>query len=195
MEEFRNNNAFPYYLTEHERTELAAALRTFSDKSNLYTFQFPGDVLQGDCFDKIPFYDYTRQKLDFVRVVVLSNSCDIDPSNKRDVPVAITYAPVIRLADYKDALLRAGVASGAVSSKVAEIKRQSITSMLFLPASQSIADECVALLDRVFSIPYSAFVEHSQKTKQFSLNQLGHYLFCFKLSVHYCRLHEAISRG
>jgi len=195
MEEFRSSTAFPYYLTENERVSLASALKDFSDKSNLYTSNFPAEILQGDCFDKVPYYDYVRNATDFVRVLIVSNSCDIDPSNKRDLPASVTYAPVIRLSDYEAALKRAGVSSSAMTSKVIEIKRQAITNILFLPSGQKINEDCLVLLDRAFSIPYSAFAKSEHKTKTFSLNQLGHYLLCFKLSVHFCRLHEVVSRG
>lgn len=195
IDRFDYKDFLPYYLTEEQRIGLAGALRDFSDKTNLYTPDFPGEVLQGDLWGHSPLIDFASREIKSGRVLVLSNSCDISPENKRELPVYITYAPVISLAGFAAVLKKSGIGDGVIQSKVQSIREQKITSMLFLPVGQGMDEEGVALLDRTTSIPYKAFDAHQEKTKLTSLSQIGHYLLSFKLAIHFCRMQEAIARG
>ncbi|MDH0745774.1 hypothetical protein N5D61_05400 [Pseudomonas sp. GD03842] len=195
IDQFDYKDFLPYYLTEEQRIGLASALKDFSDKTNLYTSVFQGETLQGDLWSKSPLMDFPSGQIKQARVLVLSNSCDISPDNKRDLPVYITYAPVIGLAGYVQVLEKHGLDMGAIQAKVEAIRAQKITSMLFLPSGQGMDQDGVALLDRTTSIPYKAFDGHLEKAKLTSLTQVGHYLLSFKLSIHFCRMHEAIARG
>ena len=107
----------------------------------------------------------------------------------------MTYAPIIGLASYEQLLLKTGLDAKVVAGKIEAIKSQKITSMIFLPASPEVETDSIALLDRAISVPYKTFTAEQEKKKVTSLNQFGHYLLSFKLSIHFCRMHEAIARG
>lgn len=192
---FKAEQFLPFYLTDEQKGELARALDSFSVGSNLYTALFPDEALQGDCWDNIPYFDVSSGVARPISGVFLSNSCDIDPNNPRDFPVHLVYAPLISLHRYRSALLAAGLGEQAVEQKLEAIRGQRITTMLYFPAGLSLKEESIASLDRATSIPYALFKKNEGSRKLFTLNQLGHYLFSFKLSIHFCRLHEGIVRG
>lgn len=194
IDNFSYKDFLPHYLTADQKTELAAAMKSFSERSQLYTSKYHDDTLQGDYWEQVPYMDYSGKK-DKIRVVILSNSCDIDPTNKRDFPVYMTYAPVMGFARYADALTSRKMDAKVVAEKMEAIRSQKITNMLYLPASGDVEDECIVLLDRAISIPYRVFAEEQEKRKITSLNQIGHYLLSFKLSIHFCRIHEGLVRG
>lgn len=195
IDSFNYKDFLPYYLTADQKSGLANAMREFSGRSQIYTSHFQDEVLQGDYWEKMPFVDFDSGRKDKIRVLILSNSCDIDPSNPRDFPIHMTYAPIIGLALYEGLLLKSGLDNKVISAKLEAIKTQKITSMIFLPASTDVEVDSIALLDRAISVPYKAFKAETEKRKVTSLNQLGHYLLSFKLSIHFCRMHEAIARG
>jgi hypothetical protein len=194
IDNFSYKDFLPHYLTADQKTELAAAMKAFSDRSHLYTNKYHDDILQGDYWEKVPYMDYSG-KQDKIRVVILSNSCDIDPSNKRDFPVYMTYAPVMGFSRYSEALASRKMDAKVISEKMDAIRSQKITNMLYLPAGGDVDEDCIVLLDRAISIPYRIFAEEQDKRKITSLNQIGHYLLSFKLSIHFCRIHEGLIRG
>lgn len=51
----------------------------------------------------------------------------------------------------------------------------------------------VALLDDLHSMPMEVYKEAAEKL--FTCSMEGLYLFVFKLSVHFCRLHENVDRS
>ena len=194
IDSFDAKDFLPYYLTEDQKIGLAQAMKTFPKKSNIFTSLLQDQILQGDCWDKAPIVDVVTGQSDRVRVMLLSNSCDIDPSNKRDLPVSITYAPVIDFDLYRKMLEKQGVDVVSIEAKLNAIREQKITNLFFVP-SGNIDRDGIVLLDRVLSIPYSYFAGLTDKIKLASLNQFGHFLLAFKLSIHFCRLHEGIARG
>jgi hypothetical protein len=194
IDDFAYKDFLPYYLTAEQKSGLAAAMKDFSQRSQLYTSKYPADTLQGDYWEKVPFRDFSGRR-ENIKVVILSNSCDIDPTNSRDFPVHMTYAPVIGLALFERSLSGRGMDRKKVDEKLDAIRNQRITNMIYLPSSGEVDEESVVLLDRATSIPYKAFVEETDKRKVTSLNQLGHYLLSFKLSIHFCRIHEGLARG
>jgi len=195
IDTFNYKDFLPYYLTADQKIGLANAMKNFSGRSQLYTNYFQDDVLQGDYWEKMPFVDFDTGRKEKIKVLILSNSCDIDPSNPRDFPIHMTYAPIIGLASYEQLLLKTGLDAKVVAGKIEAIKSQKITSMIFLPASPEVETDSIALLDRAISVPYKTFTAEQEKKKVTSLNQFGHYLLSFKLSIHFCRMHEAIARG
>lgn len=193
IDDFHYKDFLPYYLTEDQRVGLASALKDFSSKSNIYTQMYQEEVLQGDCWDGVPFIDFSGRK-EQIKAIFLSNSCDIDQANVRHAPVYITYAPLIGLAAY-EAMLLAKFDAKVVAEKVDAIKAQKITSLIYLPASVEGTVESLAVLDKAMSMPYKLFEAQVGRRKITSLNQLGFYLFSFKLSIHFCRMHEGLARG
>lgn len=185
----------PRYLTEDQRSGFITALRDFPHCNYYLTSQYDDDVLQGDCWGGFQIYDFDSEDKISVKAVVLSNSCDIDPSNSRSTEVKITFAPMVHLEDYRESLEKANISSEAIQSKISAIKEQKITNIFFLPAGAGIEKDSLLLLDDVHSVPYRFFEQKRTKPKIFTLSQIGFYLFIFKLSFHFCRLHENIDRS
>ncbi|UQB80339.1 hypothetical protein KI429_05965 [Pseudomonas shirazica] len=190
---FDYKDFLPYYLTEDQKRGLAAALKDFSGRSNIFTQGLQAEVLQGDCWEGVPHITLSGRR-ENIQAIILSNSCDIDQANVRHTPVYVSYAPLLDLAAY-ERLLLAKLPEKEVHTKIAAIKAQHITNLIYLPASVEGTVDSVVMLDMASSIPYKAFEAQAEKRKIRSLNQLGFYLFSFKLSIHFCRMHEAVYRG
>lgn len=195
IEDFSVENFLPYYLTEDQKISLASALRNFSEHSNLYTDLYMDEALQGDCWAKVAYRDFSSGTLLKIHGLILSNSCDISEDNTRDFPVNITFAPILSYSKYEAALLEKRIPPDALDRKLASIRQQKITNLLYIPAGGPLEQSGIIHLDKLFSIPYHAFKSDPDTKKITTLNQLGHYLLSFKMSIHFCRLQERVSRN
>lgn len=185
----------PYYLSQEAKENLAKELKNFSIKTNYYTNLYPQDVLQGDGWLYLPVINLESGERKSIKGILLSNSCDIDPNNRRELPTKISFAPIIRLNQYEKLLATVIAEPERIRDKISSIRAQNITSLFYLPKGGSLEDEYVALLSDVHTIPYKSFLEQECQNKLFTLSQIGFYLFLFKLSVHFCRFHENIDRN
>lgn len=132
IDTFKVEDFFPYYLTQEQKTGLADAFRQFSPDSNIYTDLFATEILQGDCWENVPYFDYNSSQTRKVKGVILSNSCDIDQDNKRDLPVNVTFAPLVSFDKYKAALENSqNLSRESIDQKLNAIKEQRITSLIF----------------------------------------------------------------
>lgn len=193
IDNFGYKDFLPYYLTEDQKLGLARALRDFSPSTNIFTQGLQDNTLQGDCWEGVPYMDFSGAKAN-IKVLLVSNSCDIDTSNTRHTTTFLSYAPLIDLNAYEK-LLNQNLDHGAVAAKIESIKAQKITNLVYVPASVAGTVDSVALLDRIISVPIKLFQGAEAKRKVFSLNQVGFYLLSFKLSIHFCRMHEGLVRG
>jgi hypothetical protein len=183
----------PYYLTQKAKENLINALKSFPDFFDYYTDRYPTDILQGDAWSKlevIRFEDGTRKE---IKGIILSNSCDISKENLRDFPPNISFAPIIKLSRYAEMLAAKGFSQQKIESRIQSIRVQQTSNMFFLPTGAKLEDDYVALLGDLHTMPFKAF-EPKLREKQFTLSQVGFYLFLLKLSVHFCRFHEEIER-
>lgn len=183
----------PSYLAPKQQAELVEGLRDFENR-NLYAAGFAGECLQGDGWTSIQIVRFADGRRDKVKGILISNTCDIDPKNARIFPPQIVFAPLVRLDAYEKAL-KQKISAEQVRSKVAAIRKQQVTSLFYLPAEGTLDGEHIAILDDLHSIPYRAFEAERTRTKIFTLNQIGFYLFVIKLSIHFCRFNEGIARG
>jgi hypothetical protein len=55
------------------------------------------------------------------------------------------------------------------------------------------SEDHIALLDDLHTLPLGMF-QKADRPKLFTLSQVGFYLFVVKLSIHFCRFSEGISR-
>ncbi|MCO3998560.1 hypothetical protein QOT20_18815 [Pseudomonas aeruginosa] len=62
IDTFKVEDFFPYYLTQEQKTGLADAFRQFSPDSNIYTDLFAAEILQGDCWENLPYFDYNSSQ-------------------------------------------------------------------------------------------------------------------------------------
>lgn len=185
----------PYYLTQEAKENLAKALDSFPRKIDYYLDKFQNEILQGDGWASVTVINFETGERKPAKAILLSNSCDVSPENKREFPVKLTFAPIIKLSRYLMLLSNSGLGESAVSEKVAAIKEQRITSLFYLPQGAGLEEDYIALLDDLHTVPYKHFSEQSGKLKLFTLGQVGFYLFLLKLSVHFCRFHEEVHRS
>jgi hypothetical protein len=190
----------PYYLTAApEQKVLLAELKKLIEGADRGYFipaghdGYTGDLLQGDGWRGFQVYSFKSSSVNPVRGIVLSNSCDVFQENARALPPNVTFAPIVKLSKVVERFEERGLDPEKIASRLADIKAQRVTSMFYLPVDGLLDEDHVALLDDLHSMPIEV---HSQAAeKLFTLSMAGFYLFVFKLSVHFCRLHEDVDRS
>lgn len=185
----------PYYLTQESKENLANALKTFPDNFTYYINLYPDDILQGDGWSSLGLINYETGEHKLVRGIIFSNSCDLEHKDKRDIPIKLVFAPIIKLNAYAEFLEKANIDKEIIENKFLSIRNQGVTTLFYLPTGGALDDEYVALLDDVHSIPFSKFLDQKTRSKLFTLSQHGFYLFLLKLSVHFCRFQENLIRN
>lgn len=185
---------FPYYLSEERKKGLLRALKDVPSR-RYYARTTDPEPLQGDGWGGIPVLRFEDGSRDRVQAIVLTNSCDIAGDNARLRPPQINFVPLIFLDRYLELLLKHGVAANRVDQHARDIRAQSITDIFYLPSDPEVGLERVALLHDIHTVPLPSFQSDQGKERLFSLSDVGFYLFIFKLSVHFCRLHENIDRS
>lgn len=187
----------PYYLTQEAKENLVKALNklpSFPGSVDYYTSRYPNEIMQGDGWPGLGVIQFETLEKKEVKGIIISNSCDISPENKRDFPTNIVFAPIMKLSNYKKLLSSKKVPPETIASKIESIRKQYITTLFYLPVGLGLEEEYIALLDDIHTIPHQSFVSQQDKPKVFTLSQVGFYIFLFKLSVHFCRFHENILR-
>jgi hypothetical protein len=187
----------PHYLTLEAKQALATALgRLPAEKQYFAPNKFPNEMLQGDCWDNMEILNFYDGQKKPVRGIILSNSCDVDKDNKRDIPTSVVFAPIIKLSSFVDTLMAANIPEQTIISKMTSIKSQLVTSVFYIPdATGGLGNEYLVMLDNIHTIPATALDLNGKNRKLFELNTLGFYVFIFKLSVHFCRLSENVDRS
>ena len=90
----------PYYLSQEAKENLAKALAGFPRRIDYYIDRYQDEILQGDGWNSVEMINFENGDRKLVRAVLLSNSCDVDPKNKRELPIKLTFAPIINLNRY-----------------------------------------------------------------------------------------------
>jgi len=186
----------PFYLTQEEKVGLVTVLKNWPNPMDYYIQRYPNEVLQGDAWTKLPIRSFSTGELGRVDGIVLSNSCSVDPENNRDRPQKITMAPLVNFDAYKKFLEKSGADAEQLAAKVKAIKEQRIHNVFYLPAAGEIETDKIAFLDDLHSFPANQLDPRpsSNNSKLVTLSMVGFYLFVFKLSIHFCRLHENVER-
>jgi hypothetical protein len=185
----------PKYLTPAEQNRLFEELDSFPVNKNFYLGQkhFTQEMLQGDGWKGLIVINFQTVEKKSVSGIVLSNTCDISLENKRSLPVRILFAPIIRLSKYIELLRQARESEQQIESRLHEVRRQHMTQIFYLPAYSDVIEESIVVLDNVHTHPRVDFREENN-SKIFTLNQYAFYIFLMKLSIHFCRFQEKISR-
>lgn len=190
----------PYYLTEENRQgfikELESLIR--SGGTNIFLSNHHHDskdfLLQGDGWRGFEFFLFEEGKKLSVKGIVISNSCDTHPDNPRDIPTRVIFAPLVRLSAFRTLLVQSGIDREQVENKIQAIKSQKTSNIFFIAAGNKLEEDYIVRLDDIHSMPVTRHQEHPERERIFTLNMSGFYLFVFKLSVHFCRLQEGITR-
>lgn len=195
-------NYLPKYLSADAQANLFAELAQFPNNidSRLYTIQLVDElnIFQGDGLASLWVADLPGQIIRQTRVMVLSNSCDIAPDNKRLLGPRILYCPLISLPKYRN-LLQARdnlPPDFNPAGHLEAIRKQHNSSMFYLPKNDKLGEEAIALLDRINNCDaQSVDLNELVKNRLFTLSDYGFYLFLFKLSLHLTRIREGVARN
>lgn len=195
----------PQYLSAPSLEALFEDLKKFPDNldkrlysQNLLNTEiiYQGDGLSGMLVSNLPNMEWREMP-----TMVLSNTCDINPENKRYFPSRIVYAPILILEKYRRMLVAEFVETGKkqmddINAHIAHIHRQEITQIVYLPKNGNLTEDSIVFLDRLNNYPADLFdVGQIKARKLFSLSNYGLYMFLIKLSIHLTRIQERVDRS
>lgn len=192
------NIYFPAYLTDKAKGKMSKLVRDFAARrSELPYFQDINTdlLLQGDCLEGVPLYNHLSSKLSERKVMVISNTCDIAPENKRNEAIQVTVAPILKFRGLKDVWRKEGASDERITAALDAIENQENTQYFYLPPSPLIDQKCAVSFARAQSMPIKLINELKDPLAKLSLSQAGFWLLTLKLSMHFCRLHEGVKRG
>jgi hypothetical protein len=150
-------------------------------------------IYQGDGLSSLPIVNLPDDKIGRAKAMVLSNTCDISPDNRRVLPARMIYCPIISFERYK-AMLAASEANVS-DHHLNDIRAQKVSSMFFLPRNDSLGEDAIVLLDRANNCDINQVPSQEiQSRRLFTLSDYGFYLFIFKLSIHFTRIRDAVRR-
>lgn len=195
----------PQYLSSTAQQELFKELNQFPHNidQRIYTSQLADQesIFQGDGVQNLLYINFPNTDIGEVPGMILSNTCDIDPSNKRFMPLRMVYTPIINLAKYEQSLIRSHVETGqktiqSINSHISDIRKQYISHIFYLPKSGQLKDDSIVFFDRINNCPSDSIEGQSLPERRiFTLSDYGFYLFLFKLSVHFTRIRDGVPRA
>lgn len=196
LEELRTY--LPKYLSPESEEDLFRELRQFPDNldQRLYAVvpSYEETILQGDGLSDLLIINLPAPEFRPSPAIVLSNTCDIEPSNHRLFGSRICYCPLLNFEKYQHSLLKR-FDQGRVSSFLESVKKQRVSQVLYLPKWGDMEFDRLAFLDRICSCDNASVSRENMGTRRiFRLSNYGLYLFLFKLSVHFTRIREEIDR-
>lgn len=190
----------PKYLSTESEKELFSGLNDFPDNldSRIYTDYLKNNsiIYQGDALKEMEVINLPDKTIKPVNSLIISNTCDIDPENKRIFPSRVLYTPIINLYKYQNLLINKSEKSEEqINSHIQSIKKQEITQIFYLPEIKDKIDESIVFFDRTCSYP-NELIERDTLTNRriFSLSDYGAYLFILKLSIHFTRIQDKVER-
>lgn len=92
----------PTYLSDETQKQLFENLKNFPNPFDMFLHTSTNEILQGDGL-------IINIKNKNLKIMVISNSCDIDINNKRYFESFMLYAPLFSLNKYKDSLINSGL--------------------------------------------------------------------------------------
>lgn len=187
----------PQYLSEESLRDLFAQLKDFPENlTSMYlaSIKYPDEVLQADIIDDIPVFDLPDTSMKKSKVLVISNSCDNDIANSRLFPMSISYVPILKFDSLITKLRSLEIPSQKIDSFIENVKKQTLTNVIFLPRGTVFDEDLVAFLDRSLNINQSKFLKLAKNNKIATMSNYGFYIFLLKLSIHFTRIREKIDR-
>lgn len=190
----------PKYLSQEATADLFEELSQFPKNidGRIYTMRLKNEpaIFQGDGLGSLWVSNLPSETIKKTRVMVLSNSCDIDPNNERLIGPRLLYCPIINLRKYEETVrAKSNVTSQRLADHINGIRSQKNSSMFYLPKYGGLEYEGIAMLDRINNCDAQAVnVQELVANRLFTLSDYGFYLFIFKLSLHLTRIREAVSR-
>lgn len=191
----------PSYLTAERKDRLKKSLMQFTGQdiahknytdfysSHIHKIFLQGDLIREFRFSSFNFNTGLYEKI-YMDAIIISNTCDFDPNNSSSLRRNVLIAPIIPLEEYIKELQGEGVED--IKNKVAQIKKQLYSNLLYLPVTNDRV-EYIAILDIIQEITKDELNNLLTKipdSRIETLDYFGYYLFVLKLSYHLCRLPE-----
>jgi hypothetical protein len=190
----------PEYLSPDDKTKLFDELKSFPENidGRIYTShpKLSNEIIyQGDIISSQPVVFLPDDTIKMKQVFVISNTCDIDLSNKRIKTPRVVYCPIILFQAYSQLIHDYYDTYEAAQDHLNTIKKQRITSMFYLPEYGDVK-ESIVLFDATNNHRLDApQLEDMLDKRVVSLANYGFYLFLVKLSIHFTRIEERVNRG
>ena len=192
----------PKYLSAEGQENLFAELSQFPNNidGRLYTRRLLSEmnIFQGDGLASLWVADLPNERIGKARVMVLSNTCDISPDNKRLLGPRVLYCPIVSFSKYENLIRTQAKLLPKFNppDHCEAIRKQHNSSMFFLPKNDKLGEDAIAMLDRINNCDAQAVdLQELLTNRLFTLSDYGFYLFLFKLSLHLTRIREGISRN
>jgi hypothetical protein len=185
----------PKFLSAAEHDQLLKELGQFPTAAAYYLpheMKEP-EVLQADGWRGFVVADLGTGERKDVSGVVLSNSCDIDLSNRRTLIPRVIFAPLISVANYRARLSGAGMVDNKIERHISAIRQQAVTNIFHLPSMSYGPEESIILFDDIHVQPVNMFL-HGNRSRIFRLSQVAFYAFLLKISIHFTRMQEGVRR-
>lgn len=149
---------------------------------------------QGDGLDSLPIYDLESETLAQSKGMVISNSCDIDRTHERIINNRLMFCPILNLEKLLESLQKRQIAKEKIDSFASTVRKFGITNSFYLP-KDILGHEAVIFFDQISNVPLDKLEEDISTNRLFCLSQFGFYLFLIKISIHFTRQGETLSRG
>ena len=188
----------PQYLSDSDAKQLFSALKDFPNNidERFYTnYSLDDNILyQGDCLKDIPAFNLPDTRTKLSQSMAISNTCDMDLSNKRLWNTRILFSQIILLEKLEKGLCQR-FPKDRVTNYINSLKKQQITNAFYLPKSKNL-DEAVAFFDYTNSFDINYIDRESLKERRLvSLSNYGFYILLLKLSIHFTRVQEKVERN
>ena len=188
----------PQYLSDSDAKQLFSALKDFPnniDERFYSNYSLDDNILyQGDCLKDIPAFNLPDTRTKLSQSMAISNTCDMDLSNKRLWNTRILFSQIILLEKLEKGLCQR-FPKDRVTNYINSLKKQQITNAFYLPKSKNL-DEAVAFFDYTNSFDINYIDRESLKEKRLvSLSNYGFYILLLKLSIHFTRIQEKVQRN
>ena len=188
----------PQYLSDSDAKQLFLALKDFPnniDERFYSNYSLDDNILyQGDCLKDIPAFNLPDTRTKLSQSMAISNTCDMDLSNKRLWNTRILFSQIILLEKLEKGLCQR-FPKDRVTNYINSLKKQQITNAFYLPKSKNL-DEAVAFFDYTNSFDINYIDRESLKERRLvSLSNYGFYILLLKLSIHFTRVQEKVERN
>jgi hypothetical protein len=183
--------ALPPFLSETDKRALLAQLEGFPGSGSFFGITDDPEPVQGDAWSGFVALQYPDGKSERVAGLVISNSCDIGAANKPDPDQRILFAPLIDVAAYEHLLKELGRPADAIDERLKKIRNQEIHRIFYIPENGAFGGESLVLLDDLHAQPLSSL---NGIERVFSLSTYGWYVLLMKLSVHFTRTTDGVTR-
>lgn len=194
----------PQYLSKKASDNLFSELSNFPENidNRLYTSQLSEKLIiyQGDGLSGLLSINLPNPNIGKAPGMILSNTCDLDLANERLFESRLVYATIFQLEKFKNLLLKEYVnthkkSEASINDYIERIKKQYISHIFYLPAGMELEHDSIIFFDRINTLPNSALDKGEVPQRRlFTLSDYGFYLFLYKLSIHFTRIRESVSR-